>query len=198
MAIKPLEVKHQGMFYDVSPEKDGLKFCAICYQWKPLREFRDLPARPRVGFQGGRACYCWDCSDGRPARKWRPASVRAKEKEKAKERGDNPVPPRSRNPARAPHLTDAAYARVLQKQRTKCALCGEAPALNETWDCRSLVVDHDHTTGEFRGLVCRLCNWRLAIFAMAQTEKWKQFEQQTARYIEEKTKQNAGNLPRGE
>lgn len=36
-------------------------------------------------------------------------------------------------------------------QGYKCAVCGEKPA-------GSLHLDHDHATGEHRGLLCRSCN----------------------------------------
>lgn len=38
-----------------------------------------------------------------------------------------------------------------KKQRGRCALCGTTPT-------HGLVVDHDHTTGRVRGLLCQWCN----------------------------------------
>lgn len=44
------------------------------------------------------------------------------------------------------------YERMLEWQRGCCAICGEE---------KELVVDHDHVTGEVRGLLCRGCNFQL-------------------------------------
>lgn len=50
-------------------------------------------------------------------------------------------------------LTPAQYDALLEKQRGACALCGgimERP-----------VVDHDHSTGIVRGILCHPCNIKL-------------------------------------
>jgi Recombination endonuclease VII len=38
-----------------------------------------------------------------------------------------------------------------------CELCGKAPPNNRAGHAR-LHADHDHSTGEFRGWLCRVCN----------------------------------------
>lgn len=52
-------------------------------------------------------------------------------------------------------LTLEAYNLLIKKQCNKCALCDKI---------RRLVVDHDHTTGRVRGLLCRKCNMWLSVF----------------------------------
>lgn len=49
-------------------------------------------------------------------------------------------------------LTVTDYERELAKQDGLCALCRKPPV------AREFVVDHDHETGEFRGLVHFSCN----------------------------------------
>jgi Fe-S oxidoreductase len=44
------------------------------------------------------------------------------------------------------------YLRLLHKQNGRCAIC-HRPATT-----RPLCVDHDHHTGEVRGLLCTTCN----------------------------------------
>lgn len=44
------------------------------------------------------------------------------------------------------------YDAMLQGQNGGCAICGATPGL------RSHVVDHDHNTGQVRGLLCESCN----------------------------------------
>jgi len=56
-------------------------------------------------------------------------------------------------------ITIEDYERLLIKQHGVCAICGDTPR------DRRLCVDHDHDTGEIRGLLCWLCN--LAIGCMA-------------------------------
>lgn len=59
---------------------------------------------------------------------------------------------RRRSPAATPRLDDADYAARLEAQGGGCALCGAKPKN------RRLDVDHDHRTGEVRGLLCHRCN----------------------------------------
>lgn len=51
-------------------------------------------------------------------------------------------------------ITAAEYQCRLRAQGFGCAICGNES--NE--DGRRLVVDHDHTTGNVRGILCHLCN----------------------------------------
>jgi len=50
-------------------------------------------------------------------------------------------------------LKEGEYARLHIYQGGLCALCRRA-----TGSSRRLSVDHDHATGEVRGLLCRPCN----------------------------------------
>ncbi|VVB50690.1 Recombination endonuclease VII [uncultured archaeon] len=55
-------------------------------------------------------------------------------------------------------LTKEAFENMMSIQRGVCAICGEV--------CKSgiLSIDHDHTTGKVRGLLCRQCNSGLGFF----------------------------------
>ena len=46
------------------------------------------------------------------------------------------------------------YAAMLQEANGKCSICGEVSK-----DNRRLCVDHNHETGQIRGLLCKHCNW---------------------------------------
>lgn len=50
-------------------------------------------------------------------------------------------------------LGPGEYERLLAVQDGKCAICRRA-----TGKARRLAVDHDHATGEVRGLLCKPCN----------------------------------------
>lgn len=57
------------------------------------------------------------------------------------------------------NLTVEAYDELLESQCEVCAICGD--------ECDSghrLSVDHDHETGEVRGLLCKDCNIALGFF----------------------------------
>ena len=57
-------------------------------------------------------------------------------------------------------LSLAEYDDLLARQGGKCAICGRPPR-----EGSSLHVDHDHETGEVRGLLCFRCNGGLGQFA---------------------------------
>lgn len=46
------------------------------------------------------------------------------------------------------------YDQLLLDQNNGCAVCGKSPEDNG----KRLAVDHNHTTGEVRGLLCNNCN----------------------------------------
>lgn len=52
------------------------------------------------------------------------------------------------------------YERMLEKQGGKCALCGGTQRFRHQ---RNMHVDHDHTGGEIRGILCGRCNSALGI-----------------------------------
>lgn len=55
-------------------------------------------------------------------------------------------------------ITLQQYDALLEFQRAVCAICGDEPAAS-----KPLCVDHDHETGEVRGLLCRRCNAALGM-----------------------------------
>ncbi|ANA86198.1 holliday junction resolvase [Gordonia phage Lozinak] len=55
-------------------------------------------------------------------------------------------------------ISFAEYAEQLLEQGGKCAICGTAPD-----DGSKLHVDHCHTTGKKRGLLCSQCNTAIGL-----------------------------------
>jgi hypothetical protein len=58
-------------------------------------------------------------------------------------------------------ITAEEYDALRDAQAGRCAACGVEggpPLVNAGAATRVLQVDHDHTTGRVRGLLCRLCN----------------------------------------
>lgn len=56
-------------------------------------------------------------------------------------------------------VTPEKYQELLEKQQGVCAICGKLP--NNKTKAGHLSVDHDHKTGEPRGLLCDRCNTAL-------------------------------------
>lgn len=62
-------------------------------------------------------------------------------------------------------LTVEEYDALLEKQCGVCAICEALPPVGRL---RRLSVDHDHVTGEVRGLLCQRCN--MALHFLENTE----------------------------
>ncbi len=56
-------------------------------------------------------------------------------------------------------LSETDYQNMVDSQDNLCAICGQVERQN-----KALAVDHDHDTGEIRGLLCSYCNVRLGWF----------------------------------
>ena len=88
--------------------------------------------------------YCSLC------KKIRTAQERAKFPERAKIYG-------RRHNIRRYGIEPATYDQLLNEQEGKCKICSRFPSN------RSLHIDHDHKTGEVRGLLCHGCNTALGL-----------------------------------
>ena len=60
-------------------------------------------------------------------------------------------------------ITSDQYEEMKERQKGLCAICGSEAVVRKDSD-GELVVDHDHETGEVRGLLCTLCNTGLGAF----------------------------------
>lgn len=99
---------------------------------------------------------CKNCGTRNPRTKQKCAGMSADE---ALDRvsGLGPIPCGGRRPAprRPKHqaILDLPYEWWTERFGNSCNICGAAPTAN-----RRLDRDHDHKTGEARGLLCHLCN----------------------------------------
>ncbi|MDP9144335.1 MAG: endonuclease domain-containing protein [Actinomycetota bacterium] len=62
-------------------------------------------------------------------------------------------------------ITAEQYERLLHNQSGRCAICRNLPRT------QLLAVDHNHKTGEVRGLLCRICNQKLLGAAFDQPHR---------------------------
>lgn len=55
-------------------------------------------------------------------------------------------------------ITAIDYIRLLENQQMSCAICGRFENVGKIMQVRKLGVDHNHKTGQVRGLLCNWCN----------------------------------------
>ena len=60
-------------------------------------------------------------------------------------------------------ITIDEYERMLEDQEHKCAICREEGFVMAEHHSMKLVVDHCHTKGDVRGLLCHNCNRALGL-----------------------------------
>lgn len=117
------------------------KYCGGCGFIKPVTEFGRHKNKP-----DGMQTQCKECIK-KARQKW------------AKE---NPEKRRARKLRSKYGLTTEAYNDMLKGQGGKCKICGSKDPRNASY--KYLVVDHCHTTGSVRGLLCDYCNVGLGRF----------------------------------
>lgn len=87
-------------------------------------------------------------------------------------------------------LSPEHYDLMLEAQEGGCAICAGACKTG-----KPLAVDHDHTTGRVRALLCFICNARVGLVEN-QFRHWRRYEEVVAKYL---ASYGAGNplLPPG-
>ncbi len=56
-------------------------------------------------------------------------------------------------------ITSYEYNNLLESQNSKCGICG----MDQNKLKKRLHVDHNHNTGEIRGLICKSCNLAIGL-----------------------------------
>lgn len=113
------------------------KRCSKCGEEKPLEEFYGADVA-KAG-RHGRQAYCKACDRARP-----------------RSRKRNPDTIYFSHIKRAYGLSRDDYLSMVEAQHGCCASCGDAPPVDPKR--RFFHVDHCHTTGVVRGLLCLPCN----------------------------------------
>ncbi len=132
--------------------------CRWCSESKALNAF---------GFTNGAInTHCKACVNER-ARQWREKNPEAARQSVARWAKKHPT--KARNHRRKTHLrmhygiSVEQYAEVVARQGGVCRICKMTPTGSRE-NGKVLHVDHDHSTGKIRGLLCSHCNRGLGHF----------------------------------
>jgi hypothetical protein len=126
-----------------SPLVEPRKRCPDCREHKPLDQF------PRNrNYKDGRHPYCKPCHN-----------ARGKESKQRLHGGS-----RHYHLSRRYGISAAQAEELIRRQGGMCACCGERAAVH---------VDHDHETGEVRGMLCLPCNTGLGHFNDDLNALWR-------------------------
>lgn len=118
---------------------DGMVVCFTCKTPKSVDQFksRRLSIKNDDGSRT-RVAKCLDCIGRRTV-------------------PYDPDKQRNENLTRMYGITAEAEREMNNRQQGLCAICGKRPSGAKKQSYR-LHVDHDHTTGKVRGLLCQSCN----------------------------------------
>jgi hypothetical protein len=144
------------------------KKCTKCGDDKALDQFYSYKSGPRAGSLYGE---CKDCHFVR-TEKWR-KNNRNKSCQYTKAHRDKLKEKMSKEEWSEFHrevnlmqkfgLTLEDYDLMLEEQNGVCAICGEEETSIRLGKTKLLAVDHDHETGEVRGLLCARCNMAIGL-----------------------------------
>lgn len=131
-----------------------MKSCSTCSVLKSLEDFK-IDRRNR----DGRSSNCRSCAQAATDR-WKadhPDAVAAHSRATYFKHHERRLAENAERALLARYgITQADYEIMLERQGGACAICKRPPGV------KRLHVDHNHETGEVRGLLCLVCNMRLA------------------------------------
>jgi|TARA_S200002703_G_scaffold53469_2_gene46232 hypothetical protein len=119
-----------------------MKTCSTCEEEKEFSFFVKSKGH-KDGYHG----VCKPCRNEQRRKRGRP--------------GETPEKVRQWNLKKYFGITPCDYDEILKSQQGRCAICRNLPTKK---DKNVLHVDHDHKTGEIRGLLCSSCNVSLGNF----------------------------------
>jgi hypothetical protein len=139
--LEPHEIYYIKNRHKCSP--DGMGYCSACDKDKPLGDFSKAKQTER-----GQRLHCRSCNSAAHAEyaRKRPRELLSQKR-------------RSRF-----NLTLEEYQALLDAQGGVCAICGQPETKVQHGHVRQLSIDHNHETGEIRGLLCFACNMGLGSF----------------------------------
>ena len=125
-----------------------MKICTVCKVEKPLDDFHR-----RNTAKDGRQNKCKECNSNQ-TKNWQAKNWdRVLEGQK---RRDSAPDSNHRRRARKYGMSSEELEQFLLAAEGKCTICGRHP---NQW----LVVDHDHSSGNVRGVLCEKCKQALGL-----------------------------------
>jgi len=148
-----------------SSSDDGSSLCVSCKLWKSSDDFRSR-SRNKDGLEYPRsickACEAADAAEHRKEHPDRHAQAKRDWEEKNHELHEKQL---LRSKARVLGLDPKMIVTHFESHHGLCDLCGQPPTgVKKNGRPRVLAIDHCHTSGEFRGLLCTACNLGLGMF----------------------------------
>lgn len=148
--------KNKGGFETRRSVKVERRVCATCKVEKEASEFQNC-----IYCTGGINGRCKECLN-----KYRKKYYMDKEEYKKTKKKQYKHKPGTREYMmevrlmRDFRMTIDEYNELFVKQEGRCAICGK----HQSEMNKAIHVDHDHVTGEIRGLLCDKCNFGLGMF----------------------------------
>jgi hypothetical protein len=139
---------------------DG-KVCSKCRQWKPRSEYGFVESNPDKMRYACKGCYNGVRKDyrngpGREAIRKQKSRAYHKDPDKTKRIRDDRRDKRRNARIKCLYgITNEEFDRILEKQGGGCAICGAKVGDSLL---RNLRIDHCHSGGHVRGLLCHGCN----------------------------------------
>ena len=121
-----------------------MKVCTKCGVCKPLTEFHKRPET-----KDGRRTDCKECNQKQKAERWASLPEKVRKQKNIVTRLKYQY-----------GMTPTEYEIKVKEQDNKCFICGQEAGYNG----KPLYVDHCHTTGTVRKLLCQHCNSGLGMF----------------------------------
>jgi len=137
------------------------KVCKICLLEKSISEFHIAKKPGNIGADGymrKTLCYktsCKECLRKEQREKYHKLTLEQR-KERRKNNSCNTVEYRKKYKLKTHYgLTTEEFSDMIKKQNNKCKIC--------QYEMNTPQVDHNHTTGKVRALLCRNCNTSLGL-----------------------------------
>lgn len=139
---------YQVRLKNIELAKDKNKFCSRCEYILPYSAFGKNKRH-----KDGLTNHCQDCKNAN-YRKWSKTNEKVREKAK-RDYHENKPKHRDWELKRVFGISLDNYNEMLKKQNGVCKICYNPEVSKKS---KVLSVDHCHTTGKIRGLLCSNCN----------------------------------------
>lgn len=133
------------------------KVCTKCHIEKPISDFYFRRSKERKN--GYYTSDCKECACNTIKKWYRNGGKKKCQDHKATEAGKARVQRnRFSSRVRMHGISEEEYLLMYEIQDGACAICGNTQSIKHNGKVISLSIDHNHDTGQVRGLLCHHCN----------------------------------------